>query len=298
MKRIYIAFAAMACVASSQAQIAQITSTERLLAGVESEMYYPVLNEDGSKVLFSSSNYEGLRMYDFNDDVTVKISDEERAGFDASFTPDGRTVYYVSQEKVDGLNMRQVKKYDIGTMKVAAVTPLGRIVSRPIAMNSGMMARIDGKSVGSVAKKEVAVRTEGSTLYISCNGVEKAYSPVESHAGYLWASVSPDKTKVLFFAAAKGVYVVDLNGNILSSLGNYESPVWYGNDCVVAMNAKHNGYQHISSQIVMMRADGSEFQELTRPESMAMNPSASMVGGKIVYNTIDGRLYQMNITLK
>jgi hypothetical protein len=47
-----------------------------------------------------------------------------------------------------------------------------------------------------------------------------------------------------------------------------------------------------------MTVDGSKIQELTRPESMAMNPTASIAAGKIVYNTIDGRLYQMNITLK
>lgn len=298
MKHILMTLVATACAVSSQAQIAQVTSTERLLAGVESEMYYPVLNEDGSRVLFTTCNYKGLRMHDFNDNVTLKISEEERAGFDASFTPDGKTVYYVSQEKVNGLNMRQVKKYDVDAKNVTAVTPLGRMVSRPVALNDGAMAKVDGKSIGAIAKKDVAVRTEGATLYISCNGEEKAYSPVDSHAGYLWASVSPDKTKVMFFAAAKGIYVVDLNGNVISSLGNYEAPVWYGNDYVVAMNAKHNGYQHISSQIVMMRVDGSEIQELTRPESMTMNPAASIVGGKIVYNTIDGRLYQMNITLK
>jgi Tol biopolymer transport system component len=64
------------------------------------------------------------------------------------------------------------------------------------------------------------------------------------------------------------------------------------------MNAKHNGYQNISSQILIMNVDGSEKQELTKPESMTMNPTASFEAGKIVYNTIDGRLYQMNISLK
>lgn len=298
MKHILLTLAAAACAVSSHAQIAQVTSTERLLAGVESEMYYPILNEDGSRVLFSACNYKGLRMYDFNDGVTVKISDEERAGFDASFTHDGRSVYYVSQKKVDGLNMRQVKQYDIEDKTVTALTPMGRKVSRPVALNDGMMVKVDGKSHGAVSGDDVTVRIEGSKLYIGHGGAEKAYSPVESYAGYLWASVSPDKTKVMFFAAGKGIYIVDLQGNVVSELGNYEAPVWYGNDCVVAMNAKHNGYQHISSQIVMMRADGSEFQELTRPESMTMNPSASIHSGKIVYNTIDGRLYQMNITLK
>lgn len=280
MKHILLTLAA-ACTVTVQAQIAEVTSTERLLGGVESEMYFPVLSSDGSKVLFTSSNYCGLRMYDFNDDVTVKISDESHAGFDAAFTPDGKSVSYVAQSRVNGLNMRQVKQYGIADRKVSDLTKAERVVKKPLSVTD-----------------KVSARTEGSTLYISRNGQEKAYTPAGECAGYLWASVSPDRTKVMFFAASKGIYVVDLNGNVISTLGNYESPVWYGNNCVVAMNAKHNGYQHISSQIVMMRADGSEFQELTTPESMAMNPTASFEAGKIVYNTIDGRLYRMNITLK
>ncbi len=298
MKHLLLTLAAVACVTQARAQIVETSTPKPLLKGVESEMYYPVLSEDGSRLLFTNVNFSGLRMYDYNDNVTITISDEARAGFDAVFTPNADAVYFVAQQTVNGLNYRQVKHFDVATGTTTAVTAQGRDVARPMASNSGVATVVDGKIVSRLNKKEVSVRTEGSTLYITSNGVEKAYSPVESHAGYLWASVSPDKTKVLFFAAAKGAFVVDLKGNIISELGNYECPVWYGNDMVVAMNAVDNGYQFSSSQIVIMRADGSELQELTKPESMSMNPTASIQAGKIVYNTIDGRLYEMNITIK
>ncbi len=297
MKSKILSLFALCCVISMNAQIAEIKSTVPLLNGVESNMYFPVLSEDGQKLLFTSDNFTGLKMYDFKDNVTIKISDEVRAGFDAVFSLAGDMVYYVAQHNINGRNMRQVKSYDVKSKAIKAVSPIGRYVSRPASLKGGVTAVVDGKSI-TTAKNTLSVRTEGSKLYITRNGIEQAFSPVESYAGYLWASLSPDKTKVLFFAAGKGAYVVDLNGNIVAELGNYESPVWFGNDCVVAMNAKHNGYQHISSQIVMMKVDGSAFQELTKPESMAMNPTASFEAKKIVYNTIDGRLYQMNVSLK
>ena len=50
--------------------------------------------------------------------------------------------------------------------------------------------------------------------------------------------------------------------------------------------------------ILLLSVDGSQKQELTKPESMTMNPTASFEAGKIVYATIDGRLYQMNLKLK
>ncbi|MBO5249738.1 MAG: hypothetical protein J6B15_03210 [Muribaculaceae bacterium] len=296
MKKVLImALAAMSLTA--QAQIVDVTSTQQLLKGVDSNMYYPVLSTDGSKMLYTSENFQGLKLYDFKDNVTQKVSDESRAGLDATFSCDGQTVYFVTQTWQDNRNMRQAKSYDIATRKLNEISAKGRVVARPMALKNGVMTTIDGV-VSITDNKSTTVRTKGSVLYIGRNGVEKAYTPVESHAGYLWESLSPDGTKVMFFAAGKGIVITDLNGNVLKQLGNYESPVWFGNDCVVAMNAKHNGYQHTASQIVLMRADGSELQELTRPESMTMNPTASFEAGKIVYNTIDGRLYQMNVNLK
>lgn len=296
MKKVLImALAAMSLTA--QAQIVDVTSTQQLLKGVDSNMYYPVLSTDGSKMLYTSENFQGLKLYDFKDNVTQKVSDESRAGLDATFSCDGQTVYFVTQTWQNNRNMRQAKSYDIATRKLNEISAKGRVVARPMALKNGVMTTIDGV-VSITDNKSTTVRTKGSVLYIGRNGVEKAYTPVESHAGYLWESLSPDGTKVMFFAAGKGIVITDLNGNVLKQLGNYESPVWFGNDCVVAMNAKHNGYQHTASQIVLMRADGSELQELTRPESMTMNPTASFEAGKIVYNTIDGRLYQMNVNLK
>lgn len=279
------------------AQIANVESVTPLLKGVESDMHHPILSVDGSRLLFSSCNYTGLRMYDFNDNVVTKVSDEDRAGFDATFSPDGREIYFVTQTREGVRNLRQVKKYDIASRQITEMTQQGRIVGRPVATAKGFATTVDGTLVAT-DKKSTRVRTEGAQLFITQNGVEKAYTPIEGSVGYIWASLSPDGSKVMFFAAAHGIVITDLNGKILAMPGNYEAPVWYGNNHIVAMNATNDGYNYHSSQIVLLTVDGSQKQELTKPESMTMNPTASFEAGKIVYATIDGRLYQMNINLK
>ena len=112
------------------------------------------------------------------------------------------------------------------------------------------------------------------------DGEERVFSPVDSWAGYLWASLSPDGKRVAFFAAGKGIVVIDLRGQVVAMLGNYEMPCWYNNDYLVAQNAKD---------------DGSWQRELTKSASMAMQPTCG--GGKIVYTTIDGLLYEMHINI-
>lgn len=297
MKKLFLSIMAFAGIATMNAQIAEIESVSPLLKGVEQEMYNPILSADGSQLLFSEANYKGLRLYDFNDNVVVKVSDEARAGFDASFSPDGKEIYFVTQVREDNRNLRQVKKYNIASRKTIEMTQQGRVVGRPVATTKGFAATVDGTLVSTDANA-TRVRTEGAKLFITQNGVEKAYTPIEGSVGYIWASLSPDGSKVMFFAAAHGIVITDLNGNILSMPGNYEAPVWFGNNHIVAMNATNDGYNYHSSQIVLLTVDGSQKQELTKPETMTMNPTASIEAGKIVYATIDGRLYQMNINLK
>ncbi len=233
--QLLIALAVLSC-QGAFAQMAEVGTAQPILKGVESEMYYPAISADGSKILFTTVNYQGLRCYDVNDNVVKVLSREPRAGLSAAqqFT----------------------------------------------------------------AADKVKADTKGSQLLITRNGETRSFSPIESYAGYLWASVSPDQLKVLFFAAGKGIVVTDLDGNVLSMPGNYESPVWYGNDHIVAMDATDDGHQFRSSRIVLIKADGSEMQPLTKPESMSMNPTASFAAQKVVYNTIDGLLYQLDVKLR
>lgn len=143
-----------------------------------------------------------------------------------------------------------------------------------------------------------SVSVKGSKLIITTNGTSREYTPVDCYAGYCWPSLSPDGTKVMFVAAGKGIYITDLKGNILSHPGKYEAPVWYGNNHIVAMNAKDDGHQYMSSQIVLLSTDGAQVQNLTKPESMSMYPAAAISANRVVYNTIDGRLYEMTVTIK
>lgn len=142
------------------------------------------------------------------------------------------------------------------------------------------------------------VLTRGNELEIIVNGERACYTPVESFAGYLWPSVSPDGTKVMFFAAGEGIVVCDLQGNVLSRPGNFEAPVWYGNGHILAQNATDDGHQFESSQIVLLSVDGRQRQDLTAPESMAFTPAGNLDTNTVVYSTVDGILYKMNVYIR
>lgn len=283
----------LALVAS--AQQVTVTSNTRLLKGVEGPAYYPVFNSTGSQLLFASGESYGLKMYDFADNVVSRISDEMGAGIDASFSANG-DVYYVTQKLGDNrLIYRTGMRYDNASAKSEVVLEAQHGYVRPELGTRANGFKGAKKSFAPAKGLGTAVCVQGSVLYITKNGVTKEYTPVPSYAGYLWASLSPDGKKVAFFAAGKGIVVTDLNGKVLSMLGKYEMPCWYNNDYIVAQNAKDDGHQFTSSQIMLIKADGTFKTNLTPETSMSMQPTAA--AGKIVYTTIDGLLYQMTINI-
>ena len=142
--------------------------------------------------------------------------------------------------------MRQAKSFDLATKKVEAISAEGRVVMRPMALKGGVMTTVDDKVV-STAQKETTVRTSGTQLFISRNGVEKAYTPIEGSVGYIWASLSPDGTETNLEALRSG-----LNGNTT--------------DVIHEVEGVNHIFQHCKTGSV---AEYKEIEETISPEVLS-----------------------------
>ena len=155
------------------------------------------------------------------------------------------------------------------------------------------------RAAQAAPESAVKVRTGGSQLFITKNGVERAFTPVECYAGYVWATLSPDATKVAFVAAGKGLVICDTDGNVIARPGKrYEAPSWFGNNHLLVQNATDDGHQLSSSQILLITLDGKQLESLTAPESMTLEPVGDIDNNRIYFTTIDGIEYEQSVTLK
>ena len=155
------------------------------------------------------------------------------------------------------------------------------------------------------AARQLAPRTttdniviDADNVILSLPGSESVRIHPVSCAGYAWASLSPDGSHLMFVAAGNGLYITDLAGNVQAILPQLEFPVWVSDSVIAASVSTDDGHQYSSSQIILARADGSETQTVTAPESFTMEPQAAPDGSAIVYRTIDGLYYQASLTLK
>lgn len=297
--RIKLFMAALLCVFLSNAQDVKIVRHEQLLKGVESQCYNPVLSPDGQKVLFTQSDYEGLNVYDIADDVVTPLASDRLAGFSPAFSKDGKSVYFLSQTRENMLVYREMKSVNLDGTGMSTVMEKSRGMLHPVAVDGGVVTVSDnGRKLKAKSNGGTYAYSAGKEIVVVKNGIEKKIAPVPTKYTYIWESLSPDGTKILFYAGGKGAYICDLDGNLVAELGKYTSPAWCGNDYVVAVNATHDGHQYETSQIVLLKVDGSYKKELTAPVSMSMHPTASASGDRLTYNTIDGRLFLMELRIK
>ena len=281
------------CAMTATAQVVKPGSARTL---VDSCGFFPQLSPDGLWLLYSPTDATQLMLKNLSTGTEKVIAAKDYPGFDAIFGGDGK-VYYVTQEvREDRLVYRTGQCFDALTGKSTLLTePQHGAVRAVPATRGGALKAPGGKGYNSSSDIGSATWTEGSRVHVTVGGEERVFSPVNSWAGYLWASLSPDGRRVAFFAAGKGIVVIDLRGQVLAMLGNYEMPCWYINDYLVAQNAKADGHQFTSSQLLLLKADGTWQTELTKPASMTMQPTCG--GGKIVYTSIDGLLYEMTINI-
>ncbi|MBQ9339144.1 MAG: Ig-like domain-containing protein [Paludibacteraceae bacterium] len=140
------------------------------------------------------------------------------------------------------------------------------------------------------------VANEDLQLVLYRNGTRTVLTPHGSDVNYIWQSLSPDGTKILF-NTLYGTAVCDLQGREIVNLGALDAPVWCGNDKVVGMLDTHDGDSFTSSAIAIRSLDGTLNQTLTDPAEFGMYPAVSAESGMIAYNTLRGEVRLMRTDL-
>lgn len=276
---------------SLKAQVVTVTSDVML---TDSAAYFPQLSNDGKNLIYAPTDAHPLIMQDVATGATRIVSDKGLPGFDAVFDNKGNIVFMTIEQRDNRLLYRGVSRYDVKKGKIKQLLKPQHGAVHIVKGTKGLALVGESKS-RDLKKAGTVAWTQGDRLMISVNGKVRQLRPVQGTVGLLWASVSPDGTRVAFEAATKGVYVCDLDGNHLTSLGMYLMPCWYNNDYLVAMSNAGN-IRISGSNIHLLKADGSFAQPLTDSKIAAIQPMVS--GDKIVFTTKAGVVHVMTLSIQ
>lgn len=286
------------------AQGIEVVSDEQLSLPGGEAVYAPVISPAGDFVLVTSSAMSGLLKYDLATGALSTVTTDSGAGFNPKISADGSLIVYRESTIKNKLRYNTVKAVEVASGKTKTIVKESRGVTAfaanqgtAVAINSDKVVtkKITGKKVATPA---IASISDGN-LMLTTGGETVKLNP-KGDSRYLWVSVSPDGTRVLFTVPESGMvaYTCDLDGGNLSRIGRMSAPVWMGNDWVVGMVDHDNGEVVTESYIVAATATGEAYTRLTGSETIAMYPSATLDATKIVYNTADGTIHLMNITTK
>lgn len=279
MKKILLLVVAFISVTAS-AQVLNVESIEKLNIPQNVDSKIAGISPDGSYVLITSQSNKGLTKFDLETNTITAITNAVGAGYNVEISEDSKNVTYreVTFSK-DKSRLTSIVKQDLATEKKSTLVKATRDIQRAL-------------------RKQVAapvVSIQNGELVITIGTVSKTLSPNGQGLSYLWPSLSPDGTKILYYLSSNGAWVCNVDGTNPQPIANIRAPQWYNNNVIVGMNDKDNGHVVTSSEIVAYTIDGKQKQVLTDNALMAMYPYVSADGSKIVCSTPMGEAYLINI---
>lgn len=282
----------------ASAQLLNVGSIEKvnLPAGTVAAM--SKLSHDGSFVIINDA--AGLSKVNISTGKTVKIA--QKASFvGLSISEDGNTVVFKQPSIRGKLRYTALKSVNLSNGKETTLVAPSRnlqgfniVGNRVNAVNKGKLST-KALSANASAEAPVASISRGALL-VTVNGVTRNISPQgTSGQSYLWPSVSPDGTKVLYYLVGSGAWVCNLDGSNAVKVGTVRAAQWYDNNVIVGMEDEDNGEVVTASKLVAVNAAGTIKQDLTQVSSMAMYPSVAGNGSKISFVTPAGEMFIMSI---
>lgn len=277
MKKILLLAVALVSIMAS-AQVLNVESVEKLNIPQNADSKIAGISPDGSYVLITSQSNEGLVKFDLATGKVSTITTAVGAGYNVEISADSKEVTYreVTYAK-DKSRLTSLVRQDLATAKKSTLVKSTREMHQ---------ARVR-RAIAPI------VSIQNGELVLTVGTVTKVLSPNGQGLSYLWPSISPDGSKIVYYVSGS-VWVCNVNGTNPQRIGKFRAPQWYNNNVVVGMNDQDNGHYMTSSEIVAYTLDG-EKQVLTNNTIMAMYPYVSADGSKIVCSTPVGEAYLINL---
>jgi Tol biopolymer transport system component len=268
-----------------------------MLAGVVPGSHYLLVTGEG---------YTGLSILDWRNGEVRHISNDVGAGYEPAVTSDGRNLIYRSNDFSGSRKLTTVYCYDMEAGKNEIIISRERDVLTPsvygntVLIKSGKAARVkdfDTLTLKSTETKTfVVIEDMTPVLY---RGDEKKTLKPNGEGYYIWASLSPDGSKIVYNYQGRGTYVCDTEGKILHHLGRVDAPRWLNDNIVIGMDDRDDGHRITSSELVYYSLPQKSRKILTRtPDRAEVYPRPFDSGSRIAFSTVEGGIYVMKIRVR
>lgn len=286
----------------------------KIVGSTEDIYMNPTISPDGKYVAFTKANYKGIWLYSFTDNSIKQLTDELAAGFAMQWSPDSKYILSRPAYYEGPIRYNAVKIYNTETNEAKQLSEYRtKMPSLPRWADFNEKAfiitnnQIESFETGLTATAEQKLNASKVLAYITNDDkigitslITKATKIFEPFVGKkcMNLSLSPDNQRVVFEIYGGNLYSMKTNGTELTDLGKGYRAKWMADsEHIIYMITEDDGHQFTSSDIFIIKYDGTEKQNITNsPDKIELSPSASLVDNKIVFEVFDeGAIYFMNL---
>lgn len=309
-----IVFAISATMATSQERMTG--NPVKLIGGDGLYFMHPVFSPDGSKIAFTTSNYQGLWIINVDGSGAREISSEPAAGFGFEWASDSRAIVSRVAKFEQKYRFNAVKVFDLETGGSRFITNFRTLMpglphwgardeiiymygrGKLEVYESGRKAATLQKSAGPT----ISAFLKDDQIAIG-NAAARDYRTFEPIKGERCINLvmSPDRSRVAFEIMGGNMFVMNVDGSGLKDLGPGHRPQWSpDSQHLVYMVTRDDGYRFLSSDLYTIKIDGAEKTRLVFPENkLELNPSWSPDGKRIAFDVLDeGAIYVVDLTIE
>ncbi|MFA6598749.1 MAG: hypothetical protein WCS69_13580 [Ignavibacteriaceae bacterium] len=289
------------------AQPIKVKESKEIIIPGGGEHYFPRFASNDSTIYFTRAYYDGIESINLFSNELKTITSDPGSGFDYQFTGNGGKVFYRTDKYVNGKKYSDIKSINLQTKQIELIESGKRNLSAPKILKSGncIFKQDADITVNNKQKQtmQLNIIPQDTMLFYSDNnlillidGQKRVFDPL-GEGSYLWSSLSPDKSKILFTLMGKGTYVTDLEGKVLLDLGYANAPQWSPDGKWIAyMEDKDDGEKIISSEIMLLSSDGKEKLQLTDSKTIHEQfPEWSPSMNAIVCHSADGKIIYLSL---
>jgi len=293
MRRLMLCLLVVGAAVTTLAQL-NVTREELLPLDPARQWSEPRFSPDGSRIYLTTPDYRGIWEFDLATQNTRQITADTGSGYAYALSADGSLLAYRRTLAPEGIRSRRQE---------LVLTRLGEPTSEVLARDRKLPVpafagnRIVYREQPSVEKPGPAdavtlLGIEQTKLAVLVSGTRRLLDPLGT-GRYIWPSLSPDQTRIAAVQMERGAFVCDLDGAVLALLGKCNTPSWtHDGRWIIGMDDRDDGHRVIASELVYVSPDGVRSGRLTATEERKeLFPSCSPVDKRIVFSTLDGRVY-------
>jgi Tol biopolymer transport system component len=287
-------------------QSVTVIKTEQVRSAGTADLMVAAVSPSGDKLLVTKPGYTGLKVIDLNGQPIREITSQAGAGYEPKFSADGKTVYFRSDVYSEMKKYSSLHKHFLITGETELLEERVRDLTSPVVAGQKIIWSADGKKKSSSTAPADLKNDENIPYILLQELIPHLYSHGKSRAltpngkgYYIWASLSPDKARLLYNFNGTGTFICDTLGNILASAGRLNSPSWLNNSIIIGMDDRDDGSRTISSDIIAFVPETGERINLTAtPGIIEMYPVPFPDGKRVAYQSASGGIFIMNLKFK